>query len=126
MPRFGFKGKVIDCFLSYLSDRKQFVKVEGGKSSIHDFTYGPPQGSIQDPMLFLLYTSPLADLIRKHYMNFHLYSDDTQIYLVFRSSVHGSTELAKSKIEACVCDVDLWMSKNMLKINTETKLNDLF
>ena len=28
---FDFKGKVINRYLSYLSGRKQFVKVEGGK-----------------------------------------------------------------------------------------------
>lgn len=117
--RFGFNGKVLDWFSSYLSDRKQFVKFEGGTSSSHNLNYGLPQGSILGPMLFLLYTSPLADLIRKHNMAFHLYADDTQLYIDLKSSIEGHLELAKSKIETCVRDIDLWMSKNMLKMNRE-------
>ena len=109
--RYGFHCKVLDWFSSYLSDRKQFV--EGGRSSSHNLNYGLPQGSILGPMLFSLYTSALADLIRKHNMDFHLYADDTQLYIVFKSSIEGHLELAKSKIETCVRDIDLWMSQNM-------------
>jgi len=61
-----------------------------------------------------MYTAPLSDIIRQHDMNFHLYADDTQVYISFESS---STELARASIEACVSDIDKWMSQNLLKMN---------
>jgi hypothetical protein len=70
-------------------------------------------------MLFMLYTSSLADIIRQHGIDFHLYADNTQLYIVFKSSVDGNLDLAKSKIEACVSDIDAWMTSNMLKMNRD-------
>lgn len=117
--RFGLKGDALDWFRSYLSDRKQFVSVNGNHSTIHDLHFGIPQGSVLGPILFLCYTSPLADVIRKHGMSFHLYADDTQIYISFKSSMADEAHLAILKIEACIRDVDQWLSFNMLKMNRD-------
>ncbi|CAB4036095.1 Hypothetical predicted protein, partial [Paramuricea clavata] len=42
--RFGFNGKVLEWSSSYLSDRREFVKVEGQTSNSYDLKYGVPQG----------------------------------------------------------------------------------
>ena len=52
-------------------------------------------------------------------MNYHLYADDTQLYLSFQSSVVHEAEAAKAKMEACIQDIYAWMSSNMLKLNTD-------
>ena len=55
--RFGIKGKVLAWFKSYLTDRSQFVSIDGSNSSHSDLMYGVPQGSVLGPILYLLYVS---------------------------------------------------------------------
>ena len=56
-------------------------------------------------MLFLIYKAPLVDVIRKSDMRFqHLYADETQVYVSFKSPL---VELVKTRIEACVSDIDI-------------------
>jgi hypothetical protein len=63
---------------SYLSHRKSFVSIESGKSNSQSLDFGVPQGSILGPILFMLYTSPIGDIVRGYDINFHLYADDSQ------------------------------------------------
>ena len=83
--RYGVKGNALKWFRSYLQDRKQFVMIDGIKSKVKELRYGVPQGSALGPILYLLYTSPIGDIIRRHGLdNYHLYADDTQLYLSFK------------------------------------------
>ena len=82
--RYGVKGNALKWFRSYLQDRKQFVMIDGTKSEMKELRYGVPQGSVLGPILYLLYTSPIGDIIKRHgltILTIHLYADDTQLYL---------------------------------------------
>ena len=48
-------GTVLNRFESYLT---QFVKINESYSSKHVLSVGEPQGSVLEPVLYLVYTSP--------------------------------------------------------------------
>ena len=51
-------------------------------------------------------------------MSYHFYADDTQIYMSFQPSSYIVTlDEVRSKIEACVSDINEWMTDNKLKLN---------
>ena len=39
--------------------------------------YGVPQGSVLGPVLFVLYASPVSDVISRHAMSHESFADDT-------------------------------------------------
>ena len=61
-----------------------------------------------------MYTPPLGNIIRKHGLNFHLYADDTQLYISFQPGVSVSKETTISCLEACIKDIQIWMTNNLL------------
>ena len=75
------KGSALIWFESYLASRKYYVQVEGYKSSLRSLDPGVPQGSVLGPLLYVLYTSPVADIIKSHDLQYHFYADDPQLRL---------------------------------------------
>ena len=70
-------------FRSYLTGRTQAVCIEGEYSAAVPLQFGVPQGSVLGPLLYTIYTLPRGDLLRKQGVSYHLYADDTQLYLAF-------------------------------------------
>ena len=69
------------------------------------------------PLLFSLYTTPLSKIICLHpHIKFHFYADDTQLYIHLS---HKNTSSALAKLNACLHDVQEWMSLSNLKLNPE-------
>ena len=117
--RFGVKGSALAWFESYLASRKYYVQVEGYKSSLRSLDSGVPQGSVLGPLLYVLYTSPVADIIKSHDLQYHFYTDDTQLYITFKTDSADDACLAKSRVEHCVEEIDRWMISNKLKLNDD-------
>ena len=98
-----------------LKDRTQTVQIGSCTSTPVTLKYGVPQGSVLGPILFTMCTT----IIRKHGLNFHLYADDTQVYISFEPGVSVSKETAISCLEACIKDIKIWMTNNLLKLNDD-------
>ncbi len=115
--RIGLEGTAREWVESYLSGRSQCVSIAGVKSPPQLLARGVPQGSVLGPIFFTIYTLPLGDIIRKYGMKFHLYADDTQLYMTFDSNILGDKESSITTMESCISEIKSWMVKNKLKLN---------
>ena len=117
--RFGIKGKTLDWLRIYLTDRTQLVKVDDASSTVRPLHWGVSRGSVLGPILYLLYTSPLGDIVREHGLSFYFYADDSQLYTSFACNDTSDPVAAKQRLENCVADINLWMTTNKLKLNND-------
>ena len=75
--KYSISGTALEWFRSYLTNRSQFDLIDGCRSQSRELKCGVPQVSVLGPILYVLYTAPLADILRFHEMQFHFYADDT-------------------------------------------------
>ena len=57
---------------------------------------------------------PIGSILRHHGIDYHIYADDTQLYITFDLS---DPTIALDKINLCISDLRTWMIKHKLKIN---------
>ena len=117
--RFGITGKALSWLTSYLTDRTQFVKVANEHSTSRKLLCNVPQGLVIGPIVYSMYTAPLADIMRQHGLNFHFYADDTQLYLSFNPEATGEPMHSLSRVQSCISDITNWMTSNKLMLNSD-------
>ena len=52
LEHYGVRGMLLEWFISYLTDRKQYVFYNGESSNLKPIPCGVPQGSVFGPLLF--------------------------------------------------------------------------
>ena len=109
LEKYGIRGSALKFFESYLSNRWQYVKLNGNSSNLAPIDIGIPQGSILGPLLFLLYINDLPNA-----SNFFvkLFADDTFLSL----SSQNFNEL-KKKANFEIKKVHNWLIANKLTLN---------
>ena len=96
------------------------MKIDSSSSPSTTILTGVPQGSVLGPLLFVLFISPVANVINSDQSNqnntvsFHQYADDTQLYIGINSSPLTS-QIAS--IESCTQRVHDWLLNNGLHLN---------
>ena len=75
----GINDKLLALLTNYLNNRKQRVVVGGSISQELNIVSGVPQGSILDPLLFILFINDLQPCVSAN-TNIALYADDTKIW----------------------------------------------
>lgn len=117
MELLGIRGVALKWFQSYLTNRRQRVKVEDSHgntqlSTYKEVAFGVPQGSVLGPTLFLIYINDLCSLDIPQSKIF-TFADDTAV--VFHSKDWKSLE---KTTETGLAKVSCWLQDNLLTLNT--------
>ena len=120
---YGVTDGSIQLLKSYLSNRKQYVQIDGVMSSMQYIQTGIPQGSIVGPLLFSIYINDIVKCTEK--FNCILYADDTTLNSTidcFGKEIH----VIEQNISAELQRISKWLELNRLQLNTEKSKFMLF
>ena len=106
---YGLRGNINKLLKSYLSNRKQYVSINGQDSNVEDVTCGVPQGSSLGPLLFLIY---INDLSASLHCNLSLYADDSALILSGKSALLIADQLSSELLEC-----KRWLVDNKLSLH---------
>ena len=65
-------------------------------------------------MKFCMYLLPLGAILKHHNIGYHIYADDTQLYISLKCK---DPLESLTTLNMCISDIRMWMIKNKLKIN---------
>ena len=99
-------------FKSYLSNRKQFVSINGYDSGLAEIKCGVPQGSVLGPLLFLLYINDLNQAIK--FCKVHHFADDTNL-LYLGKSIKKLNKLVNYDLKNLL----YWLNANKISLNVK-------
>ena len=104
---YGVRGTINKLIRSYLSERRQYVFVNGSRSSLSKVEYGVPLGSVLGQLLFLIYINDLSNCTSN---SPRLFADDT--CLIFHN-LSRQEQLCNNELKKVIH----WMRVNKLIVN---------
>ena len=110
LDHYGIRGVSNNWFRSYLTNRQQYVTVNGKDSDLRIMKFGVPQGSVLGPLLFLIYINDLY-LSIKHSTARH-FADDTCL-LIKSKSLKRMKKLLNQDLKS----LNAWLKANKISLN---------
>ena len=118
---YGVREVELQWFQSYLTNRVQYVDIDGFISEHKILKTGVPQGSILGPLLFLIYMNDIPE--SSEVFDFILYADDTSLKSIIniKDTTKSLAQITYS-INKELNNVNDWLAVNKLSLNvTKTK-----
>ena len=112
LEHYGIRSVALDWFCSYLSNRKQYVSVNGHIFETLQIRCRVSQGTVLDPLLFLFYINDLPSASKC--LIFYLFADDTNIYFE-ASDLFTLQKVVNRKLKY----VKKWLDANKLALNVD-------
>ena len=107
---YGIRGKALEWFRSYLSNRKQFVTLNDIDSQMLDIECGVPQGSLLGPLLFIIFINDFHNCSNK--LSFLMFADDSNLFFS-----HPDPHILVNTLNAELVKVSHWIKANKLTLN---------
>jgi hypothetical protein len=104
---------LINWIVSFLSNRTQSVVINGAKSQLKLVTSGVPQGSVMGPLLFLLYTDDIDQVICEG-VTIRKYADDIKLFCAYENQ---NSIAAHAALQSSLDGILRWSEENSLPLN---------
>ena len=104
----GDGGCILEFLLDYMTNRKQFLRVENICSQMKDVKRGVPQETLLGPLLFCIFINDLheADI----FSGIYLFADDVKVFSINRTS---------TQIQRDLHFIENWVSSNKMEFDLE-------
>ena len=112
LDAYGFDKKSLKLVYSYLSNRKQRVKINDTYNSLGEILFGVPQGSILGPLLFNIFICDMFYFLEDY--GIANYADDSTPY-----SAKSNHKLVLEELEKSSSILFKWLQTNYMKVNTD-------
>lgn len=109
---YGIQDIALNWITSYLSNRKQVVKLSEIISAEKDNKLGISQGSILGPLLFNVYINDIGNCLK--YCEIRMFADDTLIYIKT-----NTIDEAVNRLNSDLNNIFHVLSQNKLKLNVD-------
>ena len=108
--KYGIKGKLWDWVADFLRGRHQQVSIRGYLSAIAAVLSGIPQGSVLDPLLFVIFINEMPDMV---HTCIQMFADDTKLF------THIKDESDVARLQDDLDSLQSWADAWQLRFNPD-------